>query len=531
MPHRFGAVLLLVLGCCFVPFAARADEPLHARIDKLIEAQASGALSGPADDAQFLRRATLDLAGRIPTAVEARAFLADASAEKRAQAIDRLLASAEYPRRMQELFHVMLMERLGDHPEWTKFLRESFAANKPWDTMVREVLGPDPNNEAIRGAAFFYSKRLENYGQNPVDYPGLVRDVGRLFLGVDVQCAQCHDHLFIDDYKQVDYQGLYAYLGTAYLRQDVKFPAVGENPLKQKIEFVSVFVPDKKATGPRIPGGKEIEFPTFPAGQEFETPPDKKTRAPGVLKFSPLKALAEELPRPENAAFNRNIVNRLWWVMMGRGLVHPLDLHHSSNPPSHPELMKLLADEFAAHKFDVKWLLRELALTQTYQRDSQLPAGAEEILPASYRASFEKPLSAEQLLASMLLATGAGEGLPEAEITKLRDRFHKALANPPREPEIEHSPTVKAALFLLNDSVVLSWLKARPGNLVERLVAATEPERLADELYLSVLSRMPTAEERTRVSEYLAKNVERREIAVGHLAWALLASNQFAMNH
>lgn len=511
--------------------ASLAQEPLHVQIDKLIEAKAGGAMSPPADDAQFLRRLYLDLAGRIPNAAETRAFLADGSPDKRTQVIDRLMASDEYPKRMQELFHVMLMERLGDHAEWTKFLRDSFAANKPWDQMTREMLCPDPDNEAIRGGAFFFSKRLENYGQNPVDYPGLVRDVGRLFLGVDVQCAQCHDHLFVDDYKQVDFQGLSAFLGTAFLRQDVKFPAVGENPLKQKLDFVSVFNPEKKSTGPRLPGGKEIEIPVFAAGEEFAKPPDKQKNIPGVLKFSPLKVLSQELPRTENEAFGRNIVNRVWWIMLGRGLVHPLDLHHKANPPSRPEIMSLLVSEFTAHKFDIKWLIRELALTQAYQRGSQLPEGATDVPPTSYRAAFEKPLSAEQLLQSMLLATGAGEGLPEAELTKVREKFLKAFANPPREPEVEHSPSVKAALFVLNDSVVLSWLKAKPGNLIERLVGMTEPEKLADELYISVLSRLPTADERTETAEYLGKRADRREIAVGHLVWALLASNEFAMNH
>lgn len=532
MWHRYSLLAFLVCGAVAASFhRAVADEPLHARIDKLIEVKAGGAASPAVDDAGFLRRVTLDFAGRIPTAAELRAFLADGSADKRAGAIDRLLASEEYPKRMQELFHVMLMERLGEHAEWTKYLRESFAANKPWDQMTREMLSPDPASEATRGSAFFYSKRLENYGQNPVDYPALVRDVGRLFLGVDVQCAQCHDHLFIDDYKQADYQGLYAFLGTAVLRQDVKFPAVGENPLKQKIEFQSVFVPEKKSTGPRLPGGREIEIPVFAAGEEFATPPNKQKNVPGVLKFSPLKVLSEELPRVENAAFSRNAVNRLWWVMMGRGLVHPLDLHHSANPPSHPELLALLADEFVAHRFDIKWLLRELALTQTYQRSSVLPDGVDDLPPATYRAALERPLSTEQLLASMLTATGAGEGIPEAELTKLREKFAKAFANPPREPEVEHAPSVKAALFVLNDSVVLSWLKAGKGNLVERLVRIGNTDKLAEELYVNVLSRLPTDEERADVTEYVAKHAEQKEKAVGHLVWALMASNEFAMNH
>ena len=118
---------------------------------------------------------------------------------------------------MADLFHVMLMERLGDNAEWTKFLRASFEANAPWDAMVRKMLRADPKDTATPGASFWLSKRLENYGQNPVDYSGLTRDVGRLFLGKNFQCCECHDHLFIDDYKQADFQGLFAFVQNVAL--------------------------------------------------------------------------------------------------------------------------------------------------------------------------------------------------------------------------------------------------------------------------------------------------------------------------
>src|SRR5262249_37489944 len=145
-----------------------------------------------------------------------------------------------YPERMRDAFHGLLMERLGDHPEWSKYLVKSFAANKPYDLLAREVLRAAPRDESVRGAAFFYAKRLENYGQNPVDYAGLTRDVGRLFLGKDLRCAQCHDHLFIGDYKQRDFQGLLAFFQNAYL-QDGAYPTVGERPTAKKLPFMSVF--------------------------------------------------------------------------------------------------------------------------------------------------------------------------------------------------------------------------------------------------------------------------------------------------
>jgi len=538
MARWLSTILILFAAPGVWPPRAAADEPLHARIDALILAKANGRPAAMlADDAEFLRRISLDLTGQTPTAAEARRFLADTAADKRQKRIDDLLSGAAYPQRMTEAMHVMLMERNGDHPEWTKFLRTAFETNKPWDQIVRDILYPNADDEAARGAAFFWTKRLEHYGENPVDLPGLTRDVGRLFMGVDLQCAQCHDHLFIDDYKQVDFQGLFAFVSHATIRSDVKFPAVAEPLVQKKIEFASVFKKVKHETGPRLPFGSEVEIVMLPKGEEFEVAPDKSKNFPGVPKFSPLKVLAGQLPREENPLFTKNIVNRLWFLMMGRGLVHPLDLHYSGNPASHPELLDLLAHEFAAHKFDIKWLLRELALTQTYQRSSLLPEGVESLPPESFLVANEKPLSAEQLLRNMLQATGEWQRvLPDGaaespEFDKVRERFLKAFANPPREPETEFAPSVKAALFVLNDSTVLSWLKAQPGNLVERLAGIADPAALAEELYLSVLTRLPTAEERADAAAFLEKHAADHPKALGQLVWGLLASTEFSVNH
>jgi len=529
---------------------AIADEPLHQRIDQLIAARMAGTAAARTSDAEFMRRVYLDLAGRIPTTDEARAFLADPSAEKRAKLVDQLLTSPDYARRVTDMLHVMFMERLGDQPDWSRFLHRSVAENKPYDQMVREMLYSDPASESTRGAAFFLSKRLENYGQNPVDYPALVRDVGRMFLGIDVQCAQCHDHLFVKQYTQEYFQGLFAFLGQTYLRTDLKTPAVAEKVVDKKVPFTSVFVQQPRELGPRLPGGEEIAIPALVKGEEWIAAPDRKTNFPGTPKFSPLKLLSEQLPRDVTPGFARNGVNRLWWMMMGRGLVHPLDLHHGDNPPSHPELLELLANEFAAHKFDLKWLLREFALTETYQRASLAPEGVDpnDVPLESFRIAIEKPMSSEQMIAAALVATGQwpkyrdqalavpaasadGKAPALTEFDKLRERFAKALANPPREPETEFAPSVKAALFLSNDSTVLAWLQAGDGNLVSRLVPLTDPEKLADELYLAVLSRMPTPEERAETLGQLGAAGDRRVQVIGRLAWALLNSTEFSLNH
>lgn len=525
MARRFPLPLLLLF-ITGMTTAASAEEPLHDRIDKLILAGAGPADVSPlAEDAEFLRRVSLDLGGKIPSAKEVREFLADGSPDKRARKIEQLLAAPAYATRMQQLFHVMLMERLGDHDEWTRYLQASFEANKPWDAMVREMLRADPANEKARGAAFFYAKRLENYGQNPVDYPGLTRDVGRLFLGKDLRCAECHDHLFVAEYKQADFQGLFAFFQNTFLA-DPKTFVVGEKPTTAKLAFMSVFTKVPLETAPRLPGGEEITIPVLKKGEEYVVPPDRKAKTPGVLRFSPLEQLAKELPTPDNRDFSRNIVNRLWFVMMGRGIVHPLDLHHDGNPPSHPELLDLLADEFVAHKFDIKWMLGQLALTKTYQRTSMLPPGKDRADPARFLTMIEKRLSSEQLLASVIEATGAG-----AKPETVQAAFVQAFANPAREPEEEVNPSLKGALFLLNDPTVLGWLEPKSGNLTDRLGKISDSNKIAEELYLSVLSRMPVDEEKAMVSSYLQKNADRRAEALRHLTWALLASTEFSVNH
>ncbi len=316
----------------------------------------------------------------------------------------------------------------------------------------------------------------------------------------------------------------------------MKFPAIGQKPLEKKVEFMSVFVQKPLAVGPKLPFGQEIDVPTFAKGEEFEQPPDKKTRFPGTPKFNTLKLLSEQMPRADNQPFTRNIANRLWWVLMGRGLVDPLDLSHASNPPSHPELLDLLASELAAHQFDMRWLLKEIALSQAYQRSGIAPDEAAASAPAyRYRVALEKQLSSEQMLTSVRQALGDGKplaiDLADKGWADWQTRFDKALANPPREPEVGHSPTVKAALFLMNDAKVLGWIKPEGENLAARLLKLDDAAQLADELYAAVLSRQPAAQEQQEAADFLGSRPDRRESAVSSLIWGLLASNEFCVNH
>jgi len=502
---------------------------LTQALDRIVNTAHAGPRAEQADDAEFLRRVYLDLTGRTPTVAEARAFLSDKAAGKRTALVDKLLASPEFPARMTDAFNAMLMERRGEHEEWRKFLTTSFQKNAPWDAMVREIIDPNDKDEQLRGAAYFAVNRLSKVGQQETDYPGLTRDVGRLFLGMDLQCAQCHNHLFIDSYKQVDFQGLYTvFLNTAI--RDEKFPALSENVMSKKIDFMSVFDKQPLQTGPRVPGLKEISIPTFKTGEEFLVKPDRAKKIIGIPKFSPLEALAKEVTSPENVSFRENIVNRLWWLAMGRGLVDPLDQFYSANAPSHPEALALLSKEMLARKFDMKSILREIMLSDAYARGSRWTAtDAKRPAPATFAVALAKPLSAEQMYNSVVTATGPHD--PKVATADVKKRFITAFANPPKEPEIEFAPSVKAALFLSNDSKVLELLVPASGNLVDRLSKITEPDALADELYMAVLTRTPTTDEKAEVAQLLGvKTIDKKKL-LGHMVWALVGSTEFCLNH
>lgn len=544
-------LVVLVLASCRPEILRAADPPLHERIDQLIEKQAAGKpFAESTDDAEFVRRIQLDLAGRIPTADETRTFLSNANPDKRQKHIDMLLAAESWPDRMADLFHVVLMERRGDDAAWHAWLRNSFAENKPWDQLVREILDPRAEDESARGAAFFMTKRLEKYGQNAIDFPGLVRDVGRLFLGQDLQCAECHDHLFINDYKQVDFKGLFAVYQNTFIRRDVKFPAIGEKAMTAKLEFVSVFDPTQKATGPRVPGGKEFEL-------KIAEPPKVKPKTPPPRpEWSALELVAKEIAKPDNRQFARNAANRFWFAMLGRGIVHPLDLHHSENPAAHPELLDLLTDELIAHKLDLRFLIREITLTKAYQRSSRLPVDSAPPKPESFRVGIEKRISAEQLLNSVLTATSESERVrtkpetPEAEqktpadesaedvvdtsipsLEELKKGFAAAFANGSREPEDEFSATVKGALFWRNGELVRRLLLRRESNLIDCLAAIDDSDALADELFLSVLSRMPADGERSAIGAFINSYGNDTDAGIGDAVWALLTSAEFYVNH
>ena len=560
-----GALILILHVAGSIP----AAEPLYRQIDRAIEAKLCGDLAALSTDSEYLRRVYLDLAGMIPTSSDARAFLDDPSPYKRRRLIDRLMASPKYARRMQDVFDVMLMERRDDvhvpAAQWRAFLRWAFAENIPYNRLVDDILSADGTDPKTRGAAKFYLDRLAE--------PNLLtRDIGRMFLGRDLQCAQCHDHPLVDDYKQVHYYGLYAFLNRTTLFEGGKNGSVLSEKADGDVTFTSVF--KKKVThrtGPRILDRPAVDEQEGAKGAEYLVAPDKENKNRPIPRYSRRAELAPRLTSGTVPEFNRNIVNRLWAMMMGRGLVHPVDLHHADNPPSHAELLDLLAREFVAMGYDVKAFLRELALTEAYQRSSEPPPGAsanDESTATSTLSVFPlKPLTPEQLAWSVMQGLGLVSAAKAQAVERL-DRndpklraifqtdakrralrasmieeavhdqlqsgivpFVQQFAATAGQPQDATEPTVHQALFLSNGSTIQSWLAPSADKLIGRLGAMMDTSSIAEELYLSLYSRRPADDERAEVVRYLTLRGKERVPALQELAWALLASTEFRLNH
>lgn len=564
-PARFAQRLVVValLTVCARPILAQETTlPLHERIDALVDRDLKQTPAPAATDGEFLRRLSLDLTGRIPTAQEARAFLDDPSPYKRMHLVDRLLASPEHARHLANWLDVMLMERRADQhvkaDAWRDYLYRSRLDNKPFDQLAREILSSDGGNPETRAASKFF---LDRGGD-----PNLItRDVGRVFLGIDMQCAQCHDHPLIDDYKQAHYYGLFAFFSRGQLVQD----ATGLTTLGEKadgnVEFASVFGKKvKHSTGPRIIDGPELPDPPLDKGQEYWSFPADKNRV--IPRHSRRAQLSEHLVAGAAPAFARNIANRLWAHMIGAGIVQPLDMHHAENPPTHPELLDLLTTEFQQMHYDINAFLREIALSDVYARSSEAPdsASAE---PEPFTAALVRPLTPEQLGWSVMQATGVLANYRaaaeysllktdpkmaailqlDAKRQRLRDvliegrlfeqlqpstgSFIYQFASAAGQSQEKSQANVHQALMLSNGEPIQSWLQPSGENLTARLKPITDNSALAEELYLSILTRRPTPQERADVADYLTPRAQDRDAAVRELAWALLASLEFRFNH
>jgi hypothetical protein len=511
---------------------------LTGMIDQGIEAgwkERSVTPARASDDATFVRRVYLDLAGRIPTVAEADGFVAEKQTGKRAALVDRLLQSPEYAAHLRDVFDVVFngrgpaerprMRRRGGtgdltqyREQWLGYLQGAFAENRAWDRILRDLLVARPEREVDRGAVWFLYSRQGQFQQ-------IAETIGPSAFGVQIACAQCHDHPQAKEIKQAHYWGLVAFYNRGQNLNTEAGPRVGETATGGFNKFSNLsgesypallsFLGAPTVDEMRPPDGKDV-----PDAPELYHPvPDGAgPDYPKVPRFSRREQFVDKVVTG-NPLVARAAVNRFWALLMGRGFVHPVDKMDSVHPPSHPALLQRLADEFARSRFDVKHLIRGIVLSRAYQLDSRHAGTAQ---PDSFSYALDKPLSAEALYRSLLVAaTGKAEG----EDTELREAVVKVF--PDLFPE-EINSTLRQTMFMSNSAVIR---KAAAGGTLSRLAAIAEPEARAREAFRVAYGRAPDREELRESAAYLKARADRPAQATEQLWWALLAGAEFRFNH
>jgi hypothetical protein len=465
-----------------------------------------------ADDGTFLRRVYLDVIGTLPTANEARRFLADAAPDKRARLIDELLARPEYvdywSMRWADLLRA---DQLTITPQgavaMTRWLRKQIAANRPYDQFVREILTVQGSTQAEGPAALYKA----------FDTPESVsRSISQLFLGVRIECAQCHHHPS-EKWAQADYFGLAGFF-TGVSRKAL--PTGGEG------------VVSRLGTDLKHPRTEEV-IPTRALGAapaDFTGITDRR------------RVLADWMTSPSNPFFARMIVNRLWAHYLGQGLVTPIDDLRDTNPATNEPLFDALCQHMKDVKYDLKAFTKTVLLSRAYQLSSATNA-----TNVSDRQNFshalDKALPAEVLLDMVCQTTGVPEkfnGWPlgyraiELWDSRVPHYFFRIFGRPSRtsvcECERSNEPSIAQALHLLNSPEVMEKIQNSHG--MARQLAKTDrpPTELVDDLYLLTLSRLPRDDERQLMLEAFAGSNE-RQAAVEDVLWTLLNTKEFLYNH
>lgn len=513
---------LLAAAPVTAPFAPTSEgqyPPADNFIDELVQREWRdlGIVPAPlADDAEFLRRAHLDLIGTLPTPDEERTFLAATDPDKRRQTIDRLLDRPEYVEFWALRYSDMLRvhrRSLGEKGLWSfqGWIRDRLRANAPLDEMVRELIVARGNLYQSGAVAYYFVDKTPEE---------LAETTAQLFLGVRLQCAKCHHHPF-EVWTQDDYYGMAAFF-TGIERKDNR-----EGGAFGGAQSLRVVV----AAPLRHPAdGREMR-PTA-LGWRPETAADDDVRA----------ALADWIAADDNPFFARNLVNRYWNYLFGRGLVEPADDMRATNPPTHPELLDRLTREFKAHDYDARWLLRTICNSRAWQLASEV-AATRDLDGAFYTHRVPRRMPAEVLLDAVNQATETSEAfaalppgrraisLPDSDVASY---FLETFGRPRRTStclcERGNRPDLRQALHLANSDAVHAKLTAPDGRVARLLAGGGSDAAIVEELYLATLSRMPTDEERALAAAFVVEAPARAE-GIEDLLWTLLNCSEFAFSH
>jgi hypothetical protein len=476
-----------------------------------------------ATDEEFLRRAYLDLLGRIPNVQEARGFLATRENGKREKLVEHLLNHPDYAKNFATQWSVLLIGRgnegrMVDRAALTSWLRKQFASDQPWNETVHELVSATGSNKE-NGAVNYVLAHLE-FGAVP-----LTSRTTRLFLGQQVQCTQCHDHPS-NDWKQIDFWGINAFFKGIRTEQVRKTDATGVEAYDHtelRDEPTDAYVSFDRRNG--MVG---IAFPRFLDGRKISQGTDIIRRA----------ELGKLIADPNNEALAKAFVNRMWAHFLGRGFVNPVDDFGPHNPPSHPELLDQLGKEFQQSGYDVKKLCRRIMASRAYQLSSvkTRPNEKEEGL---FHTMQLKPMSPEQLFDSLLTATMAHRGGAGDQNGRRRDawlrQFLFAFANDEAEESTSFQGTIPQALMMMNGDLIQEALAGRPGSFLgdvcEQASHARSPATyMVESIYLAALSRHPSAKEFSQAGHYLESFPDSLQV-LQDLFWALLNSNEFILIH
>jgi hypothetical protein len=481
------------------------------------------------DDATFLRRVSLDIAGRLPTVEQATAFLSDTSSDKREKIIDVLLRSPEYADFFANKWTALLKNRRDDASDITSnfafhaWIRDSLLANKPYDQLVRELLAA--TGTVIANPPVAWYKRVKE----PVTQ---LEDVAQLFLGVRMQCAQCHHHPF-ERWRQDDYYSLAAF-----------FTQIGRKPTATRGEDM-IFHRRGIAGATNIKTGKVLR-PAALGDEVGEIKPDEDPR----LK------LADWMASPGNPFFAKALVNRYWKHFFRRGLIEPEDDIRDTNPPTNPELLAALEAHFVSSGYDLKSLIREIVRSNAYQL-SEMPNDHNLADHQNYSRYYPRRLQAEVLLDAVDDLTGSRTDFPNlppgTRAIALPDNsynnaspFLKVFGRPDNasvcECERTQTSSLAQSLHLMNANDVKAKLRQTNGR-VEQLAKSDLPiDQQIAQLYLAAFARLPRTEELAIAVEYVqearsdgaGKPVEAKLAATENmqdLIWALINSKEFLFNH
>ncbi len=473
------------------------------------------------DDQTFVRRAYLDLAGRIPTREEAEAFLRDSKAQKRARLVDQLLASDDYPRTFREIWDVLLMGRSAGRREqqrrdngWHAFLEDAFRKNRPWNEVVRDVIVARPETTETKGAAVFVFERRNQHQL-------VAEALAPIIYGTKVDCAQCHDHPLAREIKQGHYWGLVAAFNRSK-NIEGGAPAVSESAVGGYVNFTNL----KKESQPAVINlltGRVIEEARPAADAKEEDRPEGYVDAKAkmkVPKFSRRAELAHAVTE-DNPLLARSFVNYTWAILLGRGIVHPVDEMNSKHPPGHPELLDWLARDFAAHNYDTRRLVRAIVLSRGYQLAAW--TGPKAPSADAFAAAIEKPLTAETMARSARIASGRS-----ADDAALRSAFVEAF--PDVLPRVTRA-TIQQSMLLANSEALAGLFKPEPGTATERIARVPRIEDRARDIFRTALIRQPDKNEVAEAVKFLKSRADQPDEAAGELLWALVAGPEFLTNH